>query len=139
MINREKLRKAIIKNIISFGYGNTEFHTRHIEALLEWIKELENVLSIISDDKQLELGIEIVSAMKASCYNYDIEEGRIIALEGTEIDNMEGVTPEMWDNFTDVNKERYTVICLAEKEILHKQAMFVAKIATEKLYEMANK
>ena len=42
MLNRKKLRKAIIKKISNFGDGMEEFHTRHIEELLNWIKELES-------------------------------------------------------------------------------------------------
>lgn len=45
----------------------------------------------MKQEQKLELGIEIVAAMKASCYNWDIEEGRISALMETETDRMEDV------------------------------------------------
>jgi len=40
-INRVKLRKAIIKKLINEGDCIAEFHTQHINELLNWIKELE--------------------------------------------------------------------------------------------------
>jgi len=52
MLNRKKLRKAIIKKISNFGDGMEEFHTRHIEELLNWIKDLEagKVVEIIEHE-----------------------------------------------------------------------------------------
>ena len=78
----------------------------------------------------LKLGIEIVAAMKASCYDWNIETGRILALEETEIDRMEGVT-EIWETLDDYSKKRYTELAKQEKERLHNQANFVAKITVD--------
>jgi len=66
----------------------------------------------MSDDQKLELGIEIVAAMKATCYtSWDIETGRIDALMETETDRMEGVTKEDWDDFTPQQKKRFKMFC----------------------------
>ena len=89
----------------------------------------------MTDDQKLEFGIEIVSAMKASAYDVDIEDGRIMALEETEVDRMEGVTPEYWKSLPDEDKSRFTNIATLEKERLHKQALFVADIAIKKIKE----
>lgn len=74
----------------------------------------------------LDLGIEIVSAMKATCYNWDMEEGRIDALMETEIDRLEGVGVEEFNTWDDDLKLRVIASCKREKERLHKQAIFVA-------------
>lgn len=87
----------------------------------------------MEDKKLLELGIEIVSAMQANCYDVDIETGRDFALSETEVDRMEGVDEEMWNDFTAEQKERFSKICKQEKERLHKQALYVAKITLDKL------
>lgn len=90
----------------------------------------------MENNKKLELGIEIVAAMKASCYNCSIAEGRALAIEETEVDRMEGITPEYWKNLPQEDQKRYTKIAAYEKERLHKQAMFVAEITLEKLKQM---
>lgn len=89
----------------------------------------------MTNDQKLELGIEIVSAMKASAYDVPIEDGRIMALENTEIDRMDGVTPEYWKFLSDEDKAKFTEIAALEKECLHKQALFVADIAIKKIKE----
>lgn len=86
----------------------------------------------LSNVELLDFGIEIVAAMKASCYDFDIETGRILALQETEIDRMEEVT-EIWDTLDDESKKRYTDLAEQEKIRLHKQAIFAAKISLEKL------
>jgi hypothetical protein len=45
-INREKLRTLIINKICSFGDGITEFHSRHVQELIYWIKDLEDKLKL---------------------------------------------------------------------------------------------
>lgn len=92
----------------------------------------------LTQEQKLDFGIEIVSAMKASCYNWDIEEGRIDALMETEIDRMEGVDQIMWESFTDEQKERFRQHCIWEKERLHKQALYVAEIAITKYLSLIN-
>lgn len=82
----------------------------------------------MTNDQKLELGIEIVSAMKASAYGVGILDGRIMALEGTEVDKMEN-TPEQ-------SKPFYIDYCKREKERLHEQAMFVADIVLKKIKEL---
>lgn len=76
-----------------------------------------------SDSEILALGIEIVSAMKASAYDVSIEQGRIMALEDTEPDRVEGL---FCRNLSNEEKERCQRMCDFEKKRLHKQAMFVA-------------
>lgn len=90
----------------------------------------------MTDDQKLEFGIEIVSAMKASAYDMPIEDGRILALQGTEIDRIEDFAFEDFDSLPDDKKEFYKKWASREKEILHEQAMFVAGIAIEKLHSM---
>ena len=85
-------------------------------------------------EQLLELGIEIVAAMKASCYNCDIEIGRDIALEETEIERMEGY--KHWNSFDKNTKLRYKDAAKREKKRLHKQALYVAKITLEKFEAM---
>jgi len=83
----------------------------------------------LDENKLLEFGIEIVAAMKADCYDCSIEEGRELALEGTIFDN------ELYLNelYLMVDKSRLIEITELEKKRLHKQALFVAKIALMKL------
>ena len=90
----------------------------------------------MTDDQKLELGIEIVSAMKASAYGVPIEDGRIMALQETEVDRMEGVTPEYWKSLSDENMAIFTNIAAFEKKRLHKRAMFVADIALKRLEQL---
>ena len=68
---------------------------------------------------KLAFGIEIVSAMKASAYGVSIEQGRDLALEGTEPDENMSHQHEMF-----VENERRR---------LHEQAVFVAEIALQYL------
>lgn len=70
----------------------------------------------MNDNQKLALGIEIVSAMKASAYGVSIEEGRIDALNGTEPEHYSQEEGPDWPIRT----------AKMEKERLHKQAMFVA-------------
>lgn len=91
----------------------------------------------LSEDEKLELGIEIIAAIKANCYNVDIEEGRIMALEGTEIDRtIEGSDKESWDNCSDETKKMIEALCMREKKRLHNQAYYVSNIALKKIVEI---
>ena len=68
---------------------------------------------------KLAFGIEIVSAMKASAYGVSIEQGRSLALEGTEPDkNM---------------SHQHKMFVENERRRLHEQAVFVAEIALKYL------
>ena len=89
----------------------------------------------MTNDQKLELGIEIVSAMKASAYDVSIEEGRIMALENTELDRMEELysLEELSESVKGEKMEFYKKWTSREKELLHKQAMFVADIAVKKI------
>jgi hypothetical protein len=78
----------------------------------------------LNDTNLLELGIEIVAAMKANCYSVSIEDGRIMALEETRESDYEGLP----DAKTYATRER---------ERLEKQALFVAKIALEKIESLS--
>ena len=82
---------------------------------------------------ELKFGIEIIAAMKASAYNTDIEQGRILALEETEVDRMEGLTPEYFNALPLEDRQRFIKIAKNEKERLHTQARYVAGIALEYL------
>lgn len=83
--------------------------------------------------QKLALGIEIVAAMKASAYNVSIEIGRAYALDGTE----PHLISDEESKFLKENKEKYwdrhILRCKRDKEILHKQALFVADIALAKI------
>ena len=68
----------------------------------------------MSESKKLELGIEIVSAMKAS----------------------EGVNPELWESFSDEQKRLFGTLNQQETERLHKQALYVAEVTLAKLGDM---
>ena len=87
----------------------------------------------MTDKERLAFGIEIVSAMKASCYDWTIESGRIDTLMETEIDTMECFTQQWWDSLSYDEQVSYEKYCKREKERLHKQAMFVADIALKYL------
>lgn len=93
----------------------------------------------MNQEQKLEFGIEIVAAMKATCYNWDIEEGRIDALMETEIDRLEGVSVEEFNTWDESLKLRVIDSCKREKERLHKQAMFVAEIAIAKYKNIVHK
>jgi len=90
-----------------------------------------------TDDKILELGIEIIAAMKASCYDWNIETGRILALSETEINRMEDITPEDLKNLSAAGLARLKLVANFEKDRLHKQAKYVAKITLEKLKSLS--
>jgi hypothetical protein len=83
----------------------------------------------MTDIEKLNFGIEIIAAMKASVYNETIEVGRILALEGTEVDRIENITPEYWNSLSKKNKDILTLSASLEKERLYKQAIFVVDIA----------
>lgn len=76
--------------------------------------------------KKLKFGIEIIAAMKASCYDCDIETGRIMALENTEPNLVEGYD---YENCNEEEKDVCRRIAKHEKEVLHKQALYVSDIA----------
>ena len=78
----------------------------------------------LNDTNLLELGIEIVAAMKASCYSVSIEDGRIMALEETRESDYEGLPDAK-------------IYATRERERLEKQALFVAKIALEKIESLS--
>ena len=84
----------------------------------------------MTEDQKLEFGIEIVSAMKASAYGVPIEDGRIMALEGTEIDRLDDID---FDSLPGKDKSFARKYAARNKERLHEQAMFVADIVIEKL------
>lgn len=86
-----------------------------------------------NDNDKLELGIELVAGMKASCANWDIEGGRIDALMNTEIDRVEDL---YFDRLPEETKNYWKIECKREKERLHKQAMYVADIMLKKLESM---
>ena len=87
----------------------------------------------MTEEEKLALGIEIVAAMKASVYGLDIEDGRILALENTETDRIEGMTSEEWEQLPAVRREIKIRMVNAEREALHKQAMFVAEATLKHL------
>lgn len=87
----------------------------------------------MTESEKLALGIEIVSAMKASVYGVSIEDGRIMALENTEIDQIEGMPAEDFKALNAISKVRMTRMVEVEREILHKQAMFVAEVTLKHL------
>ena len=74
----------------------------------------------------LELGIEIVAAMKASLWDWDIESGRMDALSDTEIDRLSDLDMP-FEEYSPEDKEMLTNVAIKEKERLHKQAEFAAK------------
>lgn len=84
-----------------------------------WIDEL-------TQEQKMELGIEIVAAMKASICNWSIEVGRIMALEDTfELTEADIV------GSNEISIEHLPFhnsnIVPRERERLHKQALFAAE------------
>ncbi len=80
----------------------------------------------LNDQQLLELGIEIVSAMKADTYGASIEDGRLMALEDT--------APEYTLEYDPADPPiRYIA---SMKTRLHEQAVFVAKATMKKLNDM---
>ncbi len=88
----------------------------------------------IDDKEMLKIGIEIVSAMKASVYDTDIESGRIMALEDTELTLLGTHTFEEFQKLDEKTKKMIEGFQKRTKEYLHKQALFIAKIAVGKIY-----
>jgi len=78
--------------------------------------------------QKLELGIEIISGMKASAYNVTIQEGRVMALNETEpshfLSYKNGTTPEC---------KSWEMVAKREKHLLHKQAFYMADLVLAKL------
>lgn len=92
----------------------------------------------MNPEQKLELGIEIVAAMKASISsNPDIEAGRIDALENTEVDRFEVFTYEEFCELPKERQEHLKGVAKRCKEHLHKQALYVADVVTQK-YELLN-
>ena len=83
-------------------------------------------------NKKLELGIEIISAMKASAYNTDIETGRLMTLEDTELDRLGTHTLEEYNSLDDDLKQKIKQFQSSQKVKLHKQALFIADIVIQK-------
>ncbi len=90
----------------------------------------------MTDDQKIELGIEIISAMKASAYDCSIEIGRIYALEGTEVDKFELITTEYFETLQEDEKNRLKEMAVTNKKRLHEQAIFIADIAINKLNQI---
>lgn len=90
-------------------------------------------------DKKIEFGIEIISAMKASAYNTDIDMGRHMALEDTELDRLGTHTFEEYEKENDDFKKVIRDFQMGQKKRLHEQAIFVADIAINKYNELFNK
>jgi len=86
----------------------------------------------MSNEQKLELGIEVISAMKASAYNTDIETGRLMALEDTELDKLGTHSFEEYQKLDSELKERIKNFQISQKENLHKQALFIADIVIQK-------
>lgn len=80
----------------------------------------------MTDTQKLKLGIEIISAMKASVYNADIESGRLMALEDTELDRLKSYTLEEYGSLDEDSKAKIKAFQEKQKAVLHEQALFVA-------------
>jgi hypothetical protein len=85
----------------------------------------------MTEDQKIEFGIEIISGMKASAYGVSLEEGRLMALEDTEIDKCDYSEGE-------VPIEKVKKYCDRNREILLIQAKFISEIALNKLKEIGN-
>lgn len=83
----------------------------------------------MTDVQKLEFGIEIVAAMKASAYNTDIESGRLMALEDTELDRLGTHTLDEYNSLENDLKSKIKDFQERQKKQLHKQALFVADVA----------
>lgn len=68
--------------------------------------------------------------MKASCYNWDIEDGRIMALEDTEV---QYIIELDYNSLGEEDKNIVNKSLEKNKERLHKQALFVADITLKYL------
>ncbi len=80
----------------------------------------------LNEKQLLELGIEIVSAMKADTYGASIEDGRLLALEDT--------APEYTSGYDEADPPIRDMESM--KTPLHEQAIFVAKAKKKKLSDM---
>ena len=89
----------------------------------------------MTPEDKLKLGIEIISGMKASAYDCSIEDGRIMALEGTEIHNFELMTAEYFASLEEDRKAHIRELAVANKKRLNEQAIFIADIAINKVQE----
>ncbi len=87
----------------------------------------------MTPQQKLELGIEIVSAMQASAYNTDIEEGRILALMDTELDRLGTHTLEEFKLLDADLQNRIISFVESQRKRLHEQALFVADVVIEKI------
>ena len=90
----------------------------------------------LTEEQLIELGIEIVSAMKADVYNMSIEDGRIDALTNTEIDRLGDFTIDEFNQFPSDRKSMMIQFAHNQKERLHRQALFVATATLKYLADM---
>lgn len=75
---------------------------------------------------KLKLGIEIISAMKANIYNSTIEEGRVMAFEGTSVENLRYEDKADFYTLNDEDKTRVIELMKRRKDSLEAQAIFIA-------------
>ena len=92
----------------------------------------------MSEQEKLELGITLVGALKANAYNCTLEDGILMALEGTELDRL---PQEEIDIVKSNGKGIKTIKAVVERErkFLHKQALTLAEAAIYKINEINSK
>jgi hypothetical protein len=95
-----------------------------------------NSVRRLTEIELLDFGIEIIAAMKSDAYGVDIETGRIMALEDTELDRITEVDIKEIEG---ESLERIKDYVKREKQRLHNQSFYVAKIALEKLNSILRK
>lgn len=114
----------------------SEFYEKELKGQKIMIMDIPTSIRSFNQQQKLELGIEIVAAMKASAYHTTIEDGRLMALEDTEMDRLAQLTPQEYSQLPDEDKERVQDMVIFERRCLHKQAFFVVDAALAKLEEM---
>ena len=84
-------------------------------------------MKFLKKAEKIELGIEIISAMKANVYDVSIEQGRIMALDETEPTHFESYDTSRPDS------RQWEAVAKRNKCRLHQQALFVAEASISKI------
>lgn len=112
-------------------YFNKFGHFRQTTEVTNPIEVIKKKVEL-TESETLQLGIEIVAAMKASLCDWDIEQGRFMALEDTfELTEADIVgSTEIAHEHLPFHNEKVVPF---ERERLHKQAIFAANTVIDLL------
>lgn len=81
----------------------------------------------LTDEQKLAFGIELVAALHANLSDGDMEYGRARALWQTEVSHQDDY--DQWETFDEEKKKGRMKMAQIEKDILYKQANFLAEAA----------